>query len=54
MVNGSGGLNGKCCGIRKRRKNIRRVRELSGMKGWRERDRGEQQNALEELGRSDK
>ena len=37
MVNGSGGLNGKYCSTRKRRKNIRRVRELSGMKGWRER-----------------
>ena len=35
-VNGErkGGSNGKCCVIRKRRKNIRRVRELSGMKGW--------------------
>ena len=34
-------------------KNIWRVRELSGMKGWRERNWGEQQNTLEELGRSD-
>ena len=52
MVNGSGGLKGKCCAIWKRRKNIRRVRELSGMKGCRER-LGEQQNAVEELGGSD-
>ena len=36
MVNGCGGLNRKCCETRKRRKNIRRVRELSGMEGWRE------------------
>ena len=33
MVNGSRGLNGKCCVIRNRSKNIRRLRELSGMKG---------------------
>ena len=45
---GNGGLNGKCCATWERRKNRRRVRELSGMKGW-----GEQQNAVEELGGSD-
>ena len=35
--NGSGWSNGKCCVTKKRRKNIRKVRELNGMKGWRER-----------------
>ena len=50
-MNGSGGSNGKCCVTRKRSKNIRRVRELSGMIGWR--DWGKQQNEVEELGGSD-